>query len=49
MWICANCKKAKMDDILTGKLKLIDQSDDPDVSCDVCKGVGDMVNEREEA
>ena len=32
-----------MDAILTGKLKLIDQSSDPSVSCDVCKGVGSMV------
>jgi len=32
-----------MDAILTGKLKLIDQSSDPSISCDVCKGAGNMV------
>lgn len=30
-----------MDAILTGKLRLIDQSSDPAVLCDVCEGVGD--------
>jgi hypothetical protein len=43
IWICASCKKGKMDAILTGKLKLIDQSSDPSVSCDVCKDVGNLV------
>jgi len=32
-----------MDAILTGKLKLIDQSSDPAISCDLCKGVEKMV------
>lgn len=32
-----------MDAILTGKLKLIDQSSDPAISCDVCGGVGKMI------
>lgn len=43
IWICASCKKGQMDAILTGKLKLIDQSNDPGISCDVCKGAGNMV------
>lgn len=34
-----------MDAILTGKLRLIDQSNDPSISCDVCKGAGDMVTQ----
>ncbi len=36
-----------MDAILTGKLRLIDQSNDPAISCDVCKGVGSMVAQEE--
>jgi hypothetical protein len=43
IWICASCKKGQMDAILTGKLKLIDQSSDPAISCDLCKGVEKMV------
>ncbi len=43
IWICASCKKGQMDAILTGKLKLIDQSSDPAISCDLCKGSGKMV------
>ena len=43
IWICASCKKGQMDAILTGKLKLIDQSNDPGISCDVCKGAGNMI------
>ncbi len=34
-----------MDTILAGKLKLIDQSSDPSISCDVCEGVRSMVDQ----
>jgi len=34
-----------MDAILTGKLRLIEQSNDPGISCDVCGETGDNVTQ----
>jgi len=45
-WICETCKKRKIQTILTGRLRLIDQSNDPEVLSTVCEGIRPSVNEK---
>jgi hypothetical protein len=38
IWVCAACKKMHTDEIIMGKWKLIEMSDNAGIPCCVCEG-----------
>ena len=44
LWLCEKCKALHQEDILLGRLKLIDKREDDRIKCDRCEGNGSDIS-----